>query len=221
MSLLLESSHGVAVLDFDIETYPRVCRQVFNVVRKPKLIPGGEGVTVEGITVKGDIATVAIEPGAIIVDSDNHVTISLKSGHGRCIGTVGEGFGVLKLINLAELISVVELHNPYIGATKLDDISRQRAKALEIIGDVDDHTVEPLPQTIFVARLAPQTLANALEVVFGRFGSVRQVTLKTGYAFVEFVQAASADAAVTHFRDKGGVVDGRDLKVDYSQSTTR
>lgn len=219
MSLLLESAQGVIVLDFDLERYPQLCRQVFDVGRKPQLIPDADTVTVSGLTVTGDIDTITTEPGAVIVNDNNHVVITTKSGSGRQIGVVGEGFDTLLSLKSPQPVMVVELHNPYVGATQLDDISRQRALALEIIGDVSDHTVEPLPRTIFVARLAPQTLANALEVVFGRFGSVRQVTMKLGFAFVEYDQAASADAAVSHFHSVGGVVDGRELRVDYSQST--
>lgn len=111
------------------------------------------------------------------------------------------------------------------GADAAVDAAEYNALALELIGDLPHYQCQPLPRTLFVARLNPVTDAALLEVIFGRFGATRanvitdpQTHRSLCYGFVEFATQQQAEAAY-HRLCKGCVIDGRHVHVDFSQSS--
>lgn len=104
--------------------------------------------------------------------------------------------------------------------------STYQALALELMGDLAHFKVKPSPRTLFLAKLNPITTAESLEIIFGRFGNVVNSHVvqdpKTNkslcYAFIEFSEKSEADLAYMKL-SKGCYIDGRDVVVDFSQST--
>merc|ERR1711904_692100 len=65
---------------------------------------------------------------------------------------------------------------------------------------------------IFATKLPRDTTRDDLKDMFRKFGKIREVTLKRGYAFVEFYDRHDADDAID--RMNGEKVDGNRLVVE-------
>lgn len=104
-----------------------------------------------------------------------------------------------------------------------DDTTFQ-ALALELVGDLSHYKIKPSPSTLFVARLNPITTEDSLEIFFSRYGAVDKVNVisgkKTRYAFVQYLQVQSANSAYSQL-SMGCIIDGNNVLVDFSQSTTK
>ena len=80
---------------------------------------------------------------------------------------------------------------------------------------------------LFVCKLNPVTEDDDLELIFSRFGNIKQCQIirdyKTGdslnYAFIEFDDVSSCTQA--YFKMDGALVDDRRIKVDFSQSVAK
>ena len=49
---------------------------------------------------------------------------------------------------------------------------------------------------LYVGNLSAEGDEKAIRHLFGKYGTVREVLMKSGYAFVEFEQAVSAEEAM-------------------------
>ena len=100
------------------------------------------------------------------------------------------------------------------------------AVVLEMIGDLPSADAAPAENVLFVCKLNPVTRSEDLELIFARFGPVRECAVvrdKEGnslcYAFVEYAEKEHCEAA--YLKMDGVVVDDRRIRVDFSQSVAR
>jgi peptidyl-prolyl cis-trans isomerase-like 4 len=101
------------------------------------------------------------------------------------------------------------------------------AEILEMYGDLPDSGARPSELTLFVCKLNPITSEEGLTIFFSRFGEVKKVDLirdketmrSLCYAFVEFDSARHAENAF--LKAQKTVLDGRTIRVDFSQSVKR
>lgn len=105
--------------------------------------------------------------------------------------------------------------------------AQSRAVVLEMVGDIPDAEVKPPEEVLFVCKLNPVTTDEDLELIFSRFGSIKQCEVirdqKTGdslhYAFIEF---ETEDACIEAYEKMNNVlIDDRRIKVDFSQSVSK
>lgn len=104
--------------------------------------------------------------------------------------------------------------------------STYQALALELMGDLSHFKIKPSPKVLFLAKLNPITTSESLEIIFGRFGTIVNAHVVSDpntnkslcYAFIEFSEKSEAESAY-HKLSKGCYIDGRDIVVDFSQST--
>ena len=102
-----------------------------------------------------------------------------------------------------------------------------RAQVLEMLGDLPDADLAPPENVLFVCKLNPITEDEDLELIFSRFGNIKECAIvrdyKTGdslnYAFIEFEEQAACTQA--YFKMDGALVDDRRIKVDFSQSVAK
>ena len=88
-----------------------------------------------------------------------------------------------------------------------------RAQVLEMLGDLPDADLAPPENVLFVCKLNPVTEDDDLELIFSRFGNIKQCQIirdyKTGdslnYAFIEFDDVSSCTQA--YFKMDGALVD--------------
>uniref|UniRef100_A0A034V9X5 Peptidyl-prolyl cis-trans isomerase n=1 Tax=Bactrocera dorsalis TaxID=27457 RepID=A0A034V9X5_BACDO len=105
--------------------------------------------------------------------------------------------------------------------------AKARATILEIVGDLPDAEMAPPENVLFVCKLNPVTTDDDLEIIFSRFGKVKNCEVirdkKTGdslqYAFVEFEDQKSCEAA--YFKMDNVLIDDRRIHVDFSQSVAK
>ncbi|XP_018805056.1 PREDICTED: peptidyl-prolyl cis-trans isomerase-like 4 isoform X2 [Bactrocera latifrons] len=105
--------------------------------------------------------------------------------------------------------------------------AKARATILEIVGDLPDAEMAPPENVLFVCKLNPVTTDDDLEIIFSRFGKVKNCEVirdkKTGdslqYAFVEFDDQKSCEAA--YFKMDNVLIDDRRIHVDFSQSVAK
>lgn len=102
-----------------------------------------------------------------------------------------------------------------------------RALVLEMVGDLPDVDAKPPKEVIFVCKLNPVTTDADLELIFSRFGTIKECEIirdfKTGdslnYAFIEF---ETEDACIEAYEKMNNVlIDDRRIKVDFSQSVSK
>lgn len=113
------------------------------------------------------------------------------------------------------------------STTTADITSQSQALTLEILGDVQSAKIKPSENVLFVCKLNPVTGESDLETIFSRFGKVIGVDVikdkETGnslcYGFVEFKDKKSVERA--YLEMDGVIIDGRQIHVDFSQSTSR
>ncbi|XP_067631762.1 peptidyl-prolyl cis-trans isomerase sig-7-like isoform X2 [Eurosta solidaginis] len=108
-----------------------------------------------------------------------------------------------------------------------DREAKARATILEIVGDLPDAEMAPPENVLFVCKLNPVTTDDDLEIIFSRFGKVKNCEVirdrKTGdslqYAFVEFEDQKACEAA--YFKMDNVLIDDRRIHVDFSQSVAK
>eukprot|EP01041_Mallomonas_annulata_P005688 gene5688-11475_t len=102
-----------------------------------------------------------------------------------------------------------------------------RAIVLEMTGDIPDAEVKPPDEVLFVCKLNAITTDEDLELIFSRFGTIKQCEIirdpKTGdslnYAFIEF---ETEDSCLEAYEKMNNVlIDDRRIKVDFSQSVSK
>lgn len=104
--------------------------------------------------------------------------------------------------------------------------AKSRAIVLEMTGDIPDADVKPPDEVLFVCKLNSVTTDADLELIFSRFGTIKQCDIikdfKTGdslsYAFIEFETAGSCIEAYEKMNNV--LIDDRRIKVDFSQSVS-
>lgn len=102
--------------------------------------------------------------------------------------------------------------------------SNNKAAVLEMLGDLPNANIKPRKDVLFVCKLNPLTNEDALELIFSQYGVVLSCDIirdpKTGeslnYGFVGFKHEISCERA--YFKMNNTIVDGRRIKVDFSQS---
>lgn len=105
--------------------------------------------------------------------------------------------------------------------------AQSRAIVLEMTGDIPDAEIKPPAEVLFVCKLNPVTTDAELEIIFSRFGRIKQCEIirdaKTGdslnYAFIEFETEASCIEAYSKMNNV--LIDDRRIKVDFSQSVSK
>ena len=105
--------------------------------------------------------------------------------------------------------------------------AQSRAIVLEMTGDIPDAEVKPPAEVLFVCKLNPVTTDSELEIIFSRFGKIKQCEIirdsKTGdslsYAFIEFESEESCIEAYNKMNNV--LIDDRRIKVDFSQSVSK
>mmetsp|Transcript_24911 Transcript_24911/g.36736 ORF Transcript_24911/g.36736 Transcript_24911/m.36736 type:complete len:455 (-) Transcript_24911:150-1514(-) len=127
---------------------------------------------------------------------------------------------------------VVSAEDEQRTAEELDESIRRkeaesRAIVLEMTGDIPDAEVKPPAEVLFVCKLNPVTTDADLELIFSRFGPIKECAIirdyKTGdslnYAFIEF---ETEDAVLEAYEKMNNVlIDDRRIKVDFSQSVSK
>ncbi|ORY77717.1 cyclophilin-like domain-containing protein [Protomyces lactucae-debilis] len=101
------------------------------------------------------------------------------------------------------------------------------ALALETMGDLPSAHIRPPENILFVCKLNPITVADDLELIFGRFGTILSCQVvrdaRTGdslqYAFIEYDKKEDAERA--YFKMQGVLIDDRRIHVDFSQSVAK
>jgi peptidyl-prolyl cis-trans isomerase-like 4 len=102
-----------------------------------------------------------------------------------------------------------------------------RAVVLEMTGDIPDADAKPPEEVLFICKLNPITTDDDLEIIFSRFGEIKQCEIirdsKTGeslcYAFIEFATEKSCIEAYEKMNNV--LIDDRRVKVDFSQSVSK
>jgi peptidyl-prolyl cis-trans isomerase-like 4 len=105
--------------------------------------------------------------------------------------------------------------------------ARSRAIVLEMTGDIPDVEVKPPEEVLFVCKLNSVTTDADLELIFSRFGTIKQCEIirdfKTGdslnYAFIEYTSEESCIQAYEKMNNV--LIDDRRIKVDFSQSVSK
>mmetsp|Transcript_6179 Transcript_6179/g.7495 ORF Transcript_6179/g.7495 Transcript_6179/m.7495 type:complete len:204 (+) Transcript_6179:192-803(+) len=96
-----------------------------------------------------------------------------------------------------------------------------------MMGDLPDAEIKPPENVLFVCKLNPITMDEDLELIFSRFGEIKECEIirdrETGeslqYAFIEFTTEEQSQEA--YFKMNNVVVDDRRIKVDFSQSVAK
>ena len=102
-----------------------------------------------------------------------------------------------------------------------------RAMVLEMVGDLPDADVKPPDEILFICKLNAITTDEDLELIFSRFGTIKDCSIVrdplTGaslqYAFIEFAEEKSCLAAYEKMNNV--LIDDRRIKVDFSQSVAQ
>jgi peptidyl-prolyl cis-trans isomerase-like 4 len=105
--------------------------------------------------------------------------------------------------------------------------AQSRAIVLEMTGDIPDAEAKPPVEVLFVCKLNPVTRDEDLELIFSRYGTIKQCEIirdhKTGdslnYAFIEFESESSCIEAYDKMNN--ALIDDRRIKVDFSQSVSK
>lgn len=108
-----------------------------------------------------------------------------------------------------------------------DREAKARATILEIVGDIPDADVAPPENVLFVCKLNPVTTDDDLQIIFSRFGRVKNCEVirdkvsgdSLQYAFIEFEEQKSCEDA--YFKMDNVLIDDRRIHVDFSQSVSK
>ena len=101
------------------------------------------------------------------------------------------------------------------------------AVVLEMISDLPSADVAPPDNVLFVCKLNPVTQDDDLQLIFSRFGAIKDCSIvrdsKTGaslcYAFIEYERKEQCEAA--YVKMDNVLIDDRRIRVDFSQSVSR
>eukprot|EP01080_Neovahlkampfia_damariscottae_P003248 gene3248-5691_t len=102
-----------------------------------------------------------------------------------------------------------------------------RAVMLEIAGDLPDSDLKPPDTTLFVCKLNPITTEDGLDIIFGRFGEIKEIEIirdretnrSLGFAFIDFENKSSCEMA--YLKTENIIIDDRRIHVDFSQSVAK
>lgn len=105
--------------------------------------------------------------------------------------------------------------------------AQSRTDVLVTLGDIQDGSLKPPDDVLFVCKLHPVTQEDDLEVIFGRFGPLKKVEIirdrKTGtslgYGFVHFETKEACIAAYTKMDNV--LIDEKRIHVDFCQSVPK
>jgi peptidyl-prolyl cis-trans isomerase-like 4 len=105
--------------------------------------------------------------------------------------------------------------------------TQQKATLLEIAQDIGSADMKPPDSTLFVCKLNPITKEDDLEIIFGRFGEIKNVNLvrdqethkSLGYCFIDFATKEGCEEA--YLKMENVVIDDRRIHVDFSQSVAK
>lgn len=105
--------------------------------------------------------------------------------------------------------------------------AKARAIILEIVGDIPDADIAPPENVLFVCKLNPVTTDDDLQIIFSRFGKIKNCEVirdkvsndSLQYAFIEFDNQESCEAA--YFKMDNVLIDDRRIHVDFSQSVSK
>lgn len=92
------------------------------------------------------------------------------------------------------------------------------------MGDLPDADMKPPENVLYVCKLNPLTEEKDLEIVFSKFGGIKNCEVardwKTGmslqYAFIEFDTVASCEEA--YVKMENALINDRRIHVDFCQS---
>ena len=76
-----------------------------------------------------------------------------------------------------------------------------------------------MPRRLYVGGIPDSAQTRDVEAVFSRFGSLVEVTIKAGFAFVEYDDARDAEEALHRLGGAGGagVLHGQRLRVEFAK----
>jgi peptidyl-prolyl cis-trans isomerase-like 4 len=126
-----------------------------------------------------------------------------------------------------DLNEVVMEHDKGHAADMKRKEASSRAMVLEMVGDLPDADVKPPDEILFVCKLNSITTDEDLELIFSRFGAIKDCSIvrdpSTGasmqYAFIEFAEEKSC--LVAYEKMNNVLIDDRRIKVDFSQSVSQ
>ena len=106
-------------------------------------------------------------------------------------------------------------------------VTASSAIVLEMMGDLPDADVKPPEEVLFVCKLNSVTTDEDLELIFSRFGAIKECSIvrdhRTGasmqYAFIEF--AEERGCLLAYEKMNNVLIDDRRIKVDFSQSVAQ
>jgi arginine/serine-rich splicing factor 4/5/6 len=67
---------------------------------------------------------------------------------------------------------------------------------------------------IFIAKLNPRVREKDLEHSFSKYGSIKHILIKSGYAFIEYDNYKDAERAVRHM--DGKTLEGQRIVVEHA-----
>lgn len=153
---------------------------------------------------------------------------NMKSGYDSPDETVPKEENVIKRIDYGEIIDKNEgkTEEEIEEETKKEE-AKSRAEILEMVGDLPDADIKPPENVLFVCKLNPITTDEDLELLFSRFGEIKECEIikdkETGeslqYAFIEFITEEQCNEA--YLKMNNVIIDDRRIKVDFSQSVAK
>lgn len=201
----------------------------------------------------GAVGTVYFNPDESVIRSKFTITLSPQECKYQ-FGKVAEGFNTLlkitKNVGDVRIINTIIIDDPFHDPVNLKSLIPKEqypnekqlrsmnfpdlknnttieALTLELIGDLSHHDVKPQPNILFITKLNPITDEDSLEIIFSRFGTVKQCNIikdKDGkskrYGFIEFETIKQAEIAYEKLHDNC-IIDGNEVIVDFSQSTRK
>ncbi len=67
---------------------------------------------------------------------------------------------------------------------------------------------------IFIAKLNPRVSVKDLEYSFSKYGNIKNILMKTGYAFIEYENCKEVEEAVRHM--DGKTLEGQKIVVEQA-----
>ena len=92
-----------------------------------------------------------------------------------------------------------------------DELQPRRIRKVEIEATERAREREGVMTQLYVGNLSADGDEKAIRTLFSRYGMVREVLMKNGYAFVEFEDACSADSAMRELNGERPVATAADL----------
>ncbi|OAV91651.1 hypothetical protein PTTG_06503 [Puccinia triticina 1-1 BBBD Race 1] len=99
--------------------------------------------------------------------------------------------------------------------------ARAQALTLEMVGEREVAEVAPPGNILFVCKLNAITRSEDLELIFSRFGPIKdpKTEVSLQYAFIEFDQREDTERA--YFKTDGVLINDRRIHLDFSQSVSK